>query len=164
VPIQSLASLLHADFRQPGSVDYLGLLRATRALTLDEREVEKAFQRAVFNAVFHNRDDHPKNFAFRLGRDRRWRLAPAFDLTFSDGPGGQHHMDFAGEGLSINRRHLLQLAASGGVASNAAMQIIERVLGIAQQFPQRAQAFPIRKTTVRRIATIIARCAAAAMA
>ncbi|MCK7576553.1 MAG: HipA domain-containing protein [Chromatiales bacterium] len=32
-----------------------------------------AYARAVFNVLFHNRDDHPKNLA--------WRLAPAFDLT-----------------------------------------------------------------------------------
>jgi serine/threonine-protein kinase HipA len=96
VPIHSLAGLLHGDFRQPGSVDYLALLRATRLLARDEREVQKAFARAVFNALLHNRDDHPKNIAFRLSQDRRWRLAPAFDLTFSNGPGGQHHMDFVG--------------------------------------------------------------------
>jgi serine/threonine-protein kinase HipA len=161
VPIQSLASLLHADFRQPGSVDYLGLLRATRALTMDEREVEKAFQRAVFNALFHNRDDHPKNVAFRLGRDRRWRLAPAFDLTFGDGPGGQHHMDFAGVGSNISRAHLMQLASGGGVATGAAKQIIDRLVDVAQQFTVRAQDFPIRKTTVRSMASVISGCVAA---
>lgn len=92
VPLHSLAGLLHADFRLPAT-GYNALLRATRLMTKDQREVEKAFARAVFNVVFHNRDDHAKNFAWRLGSDRRWRLAPAFDLTFSEGPGGQHFSD-----------------------------------------------------------------------
>jgi serine/threonine-protein kinase HipA len=68
VPVHSLAGLLQVDFRLPGSADYTALLRATRLLTRDEREVEKAYARAIFNVLFHNRDDHPKNFAWRLGR------------------------------------------------------------------------------------------------
>lgn len=87
VPVHSLASLLQVDFRLPGSTDYTALLRATRMLTRDEREVQKAYARAVFNVLFHNRDDHPRNFAWRLAQDRQWKLAPAFDLTFSEGPG-----------------------------------------------------------------------------
>ena len=50
VPMHSLASLLQVDFRLPGSTDYTALLRATRMLTRDEREVQKAYARAVFNA------------------------------------------------------------------------------------------------------------------
>ena len=158
VPIHSLAGLLHADFRLPGSADYITLLRATRALTRDEREVEKAYTRAVFNVLFHNRDDHPKNFAWRLGRDRRWRLAPAFDLTFSAGPMGQHHMDVCGAGDAVTRGHLLQLAAKGGVVREAATAAIERMLVHAEGFAQRASDFPIRRATVQAMTKAVARC------
>ena len=72
----TLAGLLHANFAVPGAVDYTTFLRATRLLTWDEREVKKAFGRAVFNMVFNNRDDHPKNFSFQH-RDRCWKLAPS---------------------------------------------------------------------------------------
>ena len=41
VPVHSLAGLLQVDFRMPGSTDYTTLLRATRLLTRDEREVER---------------------------------------------------------------------------------------------------------------------------
>ena len=99
------AGLLQVDFRLPGATDSTAFLRATRFLTRDEREMERAYARAVFNVLFHNRDDHPKNFAWRLGPERRWRLAPAFDLTFSEGPMGQHHLDVCGEGAAIERRH-----------------------------------------------------------
>lgn len=27
-----------------------------------------------------------------------WRLAPAYDLTYSAGPGGAHYLDIEGEG------------------------------------------------------------------
>ena len=46
VPIHSLAGFLHADFRIPSAVDYTTFLRATRMITRDEREVQKAFERA----------------------------------------------------------------------------------------------------------------------
>lgn len=155
VPVHSLAGLLQVDFRLPGSADYTALLRATRLLTRDEREVEKAYARAVFNVLFHNRDDHPKNFAWRMGRDRRWRLAPAFDLTFSDGPMGQHHMDICGEGRAVERGHLLRLAGQGGVPAKAAEAAIDRMVEQAATFAQRAAAYPIRRATAQRMRAAI---------
>jgi serine/threonine-protein kinase HipA len=151
IPVHSLAGLLQVDFRLPGSTDYITFLRATRLVTRDEREVLKAYARAVFNVVFHNRDDHPKNFAWRLGQDRRWRLAPAFDLTFSDGPMGQHHMDICGEGDAVKRSHLLHLASQGGVPPKAAQTALDQMLEQASTVPQRATAFPIRRATVLRM-------------
>lgn len=158
VPLHSLAGLLQVDFRLPGSADYTALLRATCLLTRDEREVEKAYARAVFNVLFHNRDDHPKNFAWRLGQDRRWRLAPAFDLSFSEGPMGQHHMDICGEGDVVERSHLLRLASESGVPMEAAGIIIDRMLEPAATFAQRAAAFPIRTTTVHLMQAAIDAC------
>ena len=158
VPVHSLAGLLQVDFHLPGSADYTALLRATRLLTRDEREVEKAYARAVFNVLFHNRDDHPKNFAWRLGRDRSWRLAPAFDLTFSEGPMGHHHMDVCGEGHVVERGHLLRLASEGGVAAKAAETTIDRMVTQAATFSQRAAAYPIRRATVQRMKASIHNC------
>ncbi len=158
VPLHSLAGLLHIDFRLPGAVDYTAFLRATRLLTRDEREVEKAYARAVFNVLFHNRDDHPKNFAWRLGADRRWRLAPAFDLSFSEGPLGQHHMDVCGEAAAVGRGHLLRLATEGGVPLKAAEAVMAWMLEQASSFARRAAQFPIRGETVRRITAAVEVC------
>lgn len=158
VPVHSLAGLLQVDFRLPGATDYITFLRATRLLTRDEREVEKAYARAVFNVLFHNRDDHPKNFAWRLGRDRRWHLAPAFDLTFSEGPMGQHHMDVCGEGAAVELRHLLRLATESGVQLKSAEDIIERMLQKSSGFAGRLAAFPIRRATAQGLASAIDAC------
>lgn len=151
VPVHSLAGLLQVDFRIPGSTDYTAFLRATRFLTRDEREVQKAYGRAVFNVLFHNRDDHPKNFAWRLGEDRRWRLAPAFDLTFSDGPRGHHHMDVCGEGEAIGRSHLARLAMESDVPGNVVDAVIDAMLEQAATFRRRADVFPIRRATRQRM-------------
>jgi len=154
VPTHSLAGLLHTDFRMP-SVDYTTYLRATRLLARDEREVQKAFARAVFNVIFHNRDDHAKNFAWCLGRDRRWRLAPAFDLTFCEGPRGEHQTDICGEGRKITRWHLLTLAQQGGVDKQFAQAVVDHITDQAGLFKTIAADFPIRKNTLQEIAKLI---------
>lgn len=160
VPVHSFAGLLHADFRVPGATHYVQLLRATAFLTRDRREVEKAYARAVFNVVFHNRDDHPKNFAWRLGEDRQWRLAPAYDLTFSEGPAGQHHMDICGAGTDITRDKLLQLASETDVPLTHAGETIDRICTLAGDFAESAKDFPIRKQTVQQMKRAIERCRA----
>lgn len=160
IPTHTLAGLLHADFRLAGSVDYTTFLRATRFFTRDEREVQKAYQRAVFNVLFNNRDDHPKNFSYLLGQDRRWGLSPAYDLTFCTGPAGYHQMDVCGEALRIARIHLLQLAAQSALDARWAEQEIERQLAVAATFAAQAAQYAIRTATLQNIATTIAANAA----
>ncbi|MDO5057232.1 MAG: type II toxin-antitoxin system HipA family toxin [Lautropia sp.] len=158
VPIHSLAGLLHIDFRLPGSADYTSFLRATRALCRSEHEVERAYERTVFNVLFHNRDDHPKNVAWRLSSDGHWHLAPAFDLTFSEGPRGQHHMDVCGEASQVTRDHLLQLAAESSIPRQRAEAIIDRMLTQADSLMALAQDLPIRKATIRRLMKTVQHC------
>jgi serine/threonine-protein kinase HipA len=154
VPVHTLAGLLHADTRL-AETDYTSFLRATRMLTRDEREVQKAFARATFNVVFNNRDDHARNFSYRLGRDRRWRLSPCYDLTFSEGPGGEHQTDVCGEGRQVTRAHLLMLASQGGVDAAVAGAIIDKVAEQAGRFRQLATEYAIRRVTVQQIAKTI---------
>ncbi len=156
VPVHTLSGLLHANFRLPGAVDYTTFLRATRFLTQDEREVQKAYERAVFNVLFHNRDDHPKNFSFLLTRERRWTLAPAYDLTFCEGPGGWHQMDVCGEGQHIARHHMLKLAEQGGLRTHWAAQVLDRQLSVATSFSAYAQPHPIRLATQKLLAARVA--------
>lgn len=155
VPVHTLAGALHADFRLPSSVDYTTFLRVTRLFTRDEREVLKAFERAVFNVLFNNRDDHCKNFSFRLGRDRQWRLAPCYDLTYSEGPGGEHQMDVCGEGRDITRAKMLELAGQGGVDPRLAAQSLDRMVALAGRFRAHSQQWEIRRATVNAVAAVI---------
>lgn len=114
VPIMSLSAYLEADHRVP-SLDYETVLLATQRITGDQREVLKAFGRCVFNVLMHNRDDHSRNFAFRLDQQGLWKLAPAFDLTYSFGPGGEHSTSVAGHGKNITRAHLLRVASGADI-------------------------------------------------
>jgi serine/threonine-protein kinase HipA len=150
VPMHTLSGLLHADFRMP-TVDYTTFLRATRFLTKDEREVRKAYLRCVFNVILHNRDDHAKNVSFCLARDRTWKLSAGYDLTYSDGPGGEHQMDICGEGRAPGKAHLNRLAKDAGIDGAYAAHAIETVASVAGKFPDVAEEFPIRKTAIKAI-------------
>jgi serine/threonine-protein kinase HipA len=154
VPVHTLAGALHADFRLP-AVGYQTLLRNTRAMTHSEREVEKAYERCVFNVVFNNRDDHAKNFSYRMDERFAWKLAPCYDLTFSQGPGGEHQMDIEGEGRQPGRAHLLRLASSNSLDTGRAEDAIARMTAIASNLARTARDYPIRPATRKRIADAV---------
>ena len=155
VPIHTLAGALHADYRVP-AIDAVDFLRMTRLMTNDMREVRKAFERCVFNLALHNRDDHAKNFSYRLGRDRRWQLSPAYDLTFSAGPRGHHQMAYAGETAVPSLADVLRVAEKGGIDGATAQRCVERMLEMAAGLEQRVDGLPIRKATLRAIVKAVA--------
>lgn len=155
VPVHTLAGLMHANSRLPSSVDYLTFLRATRFIARSQVEVHKAFGRAVFNGVFNNRDDHAKNLSYRMGRDCAWRLAPGYDLTYCEGPGGEHQMDVCGESRNITRANMLDLARQGGVDAAFAQAAMDRALAVAQTFTASAKHHAIRPATVQALRAAI---------
>lgn len=139
VPMQSLAAFTAADFQNAGALDYVNFLRATHLCTNDVREKALAFERVVFNVVFNNRDDHPKNFAYIMSKSGQWTLAPAYDVTFCEGPGGYHQMDVMGEALEIERKAMLDLAEEAEVSAETADGIITRFCEVADQFATMAE-------------------------
>jgi serine/threonine-protein kinase HipA len=154
VPVHSFAGALHADFRLP-SLDYQTVLRATRFFTRDEVEVSRAFLRCVFNVVFHNRDDHAKNFALRMNERLAWQLSPAYDLVYSHGPRGHHQTSVMGEGLAPARSHLLALARAAQVPERLARDAMERVCDQAHRLPQHLDDAGVRRATRTTIAAAV---------
>ncbi|WP_372437173.1 type II toxin-antitoxin system HipA family toxin [Pseudomonas chlororaphis subsp. aureofaciens] len=134
VPMQSLAAFTGANYRTPGTLDYFSFMRATQMCTNDVREMAVAFERAVFNVAFNNRDDHPKNFSYIMAPDGQWRLAPAYDVTFCEGPQGYHQMDVMGEAVSISRVEMLRLAEEAEVPQDVAGRRIDDICEVASQF------------------------------
>jgi serine/threonine-protein kinase HipA len=132
--MHTAAGLLHADFRVP-SVGYEDLLKLVGFVTRDQVSVEQMFLRMVFNIVAHNRDDHIKNHAFLMNDSGRWSLSPAYDITFSEGPGGEHTLDVAGEGRSPSSGHILSVANSVGLSSSFAKEAIEIVREVVSRWP-----------------------------
>jgi serine/threonine-protein kinase HipA len=106
--MHSLSGLIHADHRVP-ALDYNLILRVVLVLTKNIVEVEKAYALACFNVLAHNRDDHAKNFSFLMNDSHAWTFAPAYDLTFSDGPAGEQSTMVMGEGKNPGTEHLKAL-------------------------------------------------------
>lgn len=154
IPMHTAAGAAHANFRIP-QLDYVALLRLTKRMTLDNREVLHAYERCVFNVVFNNRDDHSKNFSFLLSKDGHWKFSPGYDLTFSEGPRGEHQLDICGEAKTPARSNLLELAKKTDVPEKAAQQVIERIIAVAQNFREFAGGLPIREETLERIGKLV---------
>ncbi|MCU6663375.1 type II toxin-antitoxin system HipA family toxin [Silvania hatchlandensis] len=159
VPMQSLAAFTGANYQLAGSMDYVNFLRATQLCTNDVREKTHAFARVLFNVIFNNRDDHPKNFAYLMSSTGSWSLAPAFDVTFCEGPGGYHQMDVMGEALDISKAQILRLGIDEAELSKAdVIQWIARISAVAAGFSTKARdRLPgqIREETLRYIQSLI---------
>lgn len=104
----SVSGLLETSHRIP-NLDYHILMRLTLKLTGDYKEVEKLYRQMCFNVFTHNRDDHSKNFSF-LYQDGRWKLSPAYDLTYSNSIGGEHATMVNGNGRCPGMTDLIAVA------------------------------------------------------
>lgn len=125
--VHTFGNLIQSNFRIP-SCDYAQLLQAVSLLTRHHGDVLGAFRQMVFNILAHNRDDHVKNFAFLFDDvGLQWRLSPAYDLSWSAGPGGEHTMTIAGEGKSPAMGHIQTLAQQAGISHHEGAEIMEQV-------------------------------------
>jgi serine/threonine-protein kinase HipA len=157
--VHTFGNLIQTNFRIP-SCDYHQLLEVTRVLTRNHQDVLECYRRMVFNVLTHNRDDHVKNFAFRLTDDGEWTLAPAYDLVFSNGPGGEHTMTIGGEGRRPARGHLLQLAEPAGIPNREAQAIIDAVAAAAADWGGHAREAGVSRKTTKMIQSVIEECLA----
>lgn len=152
IHVHSASGLLHSDFRYP-SLDYDSLMRLGFALCKDLNEVSKIFRLAVFNVLSHNRDDHSKNFSFYLNENNQWKLAPAYDLTFSNGPGGEHSTTVDGEGKKPSKKHLMALAHKHKI--NNAEEIYDEVNKAVSTWPELAKSIGISSKNIKQISSKI---------
>jgi serine/threonine-protein kinase HipA len=154
--IHTFGNLIQANFRIP-SCDYADLFKVTTLLTRNHDDLLRAFRLMLFNILAHNRDDHVKNFSFILDdRAGKWSLAPAYDLTFADGPGGEHSTTVAGEGRVPAYRQVAELAGRYGVAENELEMMIDEVAAAVERWPEFARVARIRGVVSARISRRLA--------
>ena len=130
----SLAGAVEAPSDGP-SIDYDGFLRAVHGITRHEADLTQAFRRMIFNILACNRDDHTRQHAFLMNETGEWRLAPAYDLTFSAGPGGEHYLAIEGEGRKPTRKHVMALAKRHGLSEKIVGQMIDEIRAGVAQWP-----------------------------
>jgi serine/threonine-protein kinase HipA len=149
IHMHSHGGLIHADHRSP-SLDYDTVLRVTLALTRNIQDAEKAYALACFNVLAHNRDDHVKNFSFLLNARNEWIFAPAFDLVFSYGPGGEQSMLVMGEGRNPGTAQLQALGKQHGIKN--APEILAKAERAVANWPQYAELADVSRKSTKDIA------------
>lgn len=121
----SASALLEVSHRVP-ALDYSSLMSLTWQLTKQAEDMKKLFTLMCFNVFAHNRDDHSNNFSY-LCDNGTWRIAPAYDLTYSSSIGGEHATTIAGEGKNPQMADILKVAKKAGMRESQARQIAEKV-------------------------------------
>ena len=129
--MQTLAALY------PEADSYETLLMVCRKMRLPESTQEEIFRRMVFNYLANNTDDHNKNFAFLMDENGRWRLSPAYDMTYIFNTGGHlpettHCLMMRGKLSGWTKDDALALAKENGIRKAEA--IIAEVAEAIKQF------------------------------
>lgn len=116
IHMQSLCGLAHYDFNLAGGYGYEQAFAVMRKLRLSKAEAIQQYRRMLFNVMARNQDDHTKNIAFLMGKDGKWRLSPAFDVTYSHNPAGkwtnQHQMSINGKRDHFTLTDLIEVGES----------------------------------------------------
>lgn len=150
IHVHTLAGLLEADIRND-VVEYGSLIQVAYHLTKDYRAARASWTRAAFNVGAYNRDDHARNVAFRMAPEGTWELAPAYDLTYSEGMGGYHNMQVDGESANPGREDLLRLASKTDIDQADADRGLDQVRSALSDWPQIAASFGITASRIRDI-------------
>ncbi|HEA23569.1 hypothetical protein LCGC14_1161470 [marine sediment metagenome] len=112
--LHSTSGLLNDNFRY-SNLDYGNVMDCAFRLENHVAAYSKVLRLAAFNVYSHNRDDHSKNISFLMNATGEWKLAPAYDLTFSNSSHGMHSTMVAGESKSPGEQNLLELANTFGI-------------------------------------------------
>lgn len=131
IHVQTLAAM------NPEARSYEDLVATCRELSIPEREIEQLFCRMAFNVMTNNTDDHNKNFSFQLAESGKWRLAPAYDVTFifntnGNGPNVERRLSIGGKTSGITKADLLGFAKQNDIKNAGAM--ISRVADAMKNF------------------------------
>jgi len=155
VHVQTLNGLAHVDYKKPGAFSYAELFGIARQLKLSAVEAEKLFKRMTFNIIARNHDDHSKNFAFILKKDK-WSLAPAYDLAYSYKPGSKwvnsHWMSLNGKRDNFTRSDFYSLEKLSPVFNKKKIDdIIDATIEHVSTWRQLAQEWDVPKTLIDEI-------------
>ena len=123
----TFAGLLEADFRAP-SCDYDTYFKLIRMLTRDNSDdIDQMYRIMCFNVLTHNLDDHTKNFSLLYTNDAGWRLAPAYDLTYSNTYWGEHTTSVRGKGKNISDEDLIDTGSDAGLSKSQCTTILAEI-------------------------------------
>jgi serine/threonine-protein kinase HipA len=100
--VQTLCGIQHYNYNNLNAYSYEQIFQTMRSLSLSYPDAEQMFRRMVFNVLATNCDDHTKNFSFRLKKNGKWELSPAYDVCYSY---DSNNIWVNQQSLSVNSKH-----------------------------------------------------------
>ena len=150
--MHSAAGIMHDNFRF-SKLDYGHIMDCAFTLERDVNAYEKILRLAAFNVFAHNRDDHSKNISFLMNDTGHWKVAPAYDLTFSSSAHGMHSTMISGESANPTKQHLIDLANYFKIKN--ASYIIDDIQEVIYNWKDYANQCDIRADSKNRIQKVI---------
>ena len=115
IHVVSVSGLLESHHSIP-ALDYRHIFKLSFLLSKDLDELMRIYDLMCFNVLSHNQDDHAKNFSFIFSEDdMKWRLSPAYDLTFSSTTWGEQSTTVNGKGRDITVEDAIKTALPFGL-------------------------------------------------
>lgn len=145
IHMQTLGALGHLDFNDPNCCSYEAYSGYAKKLGADEKQFEQIFKRMVFAVAGVNCDDHVKNFSFLMDRSGKWRISPAYDITFAYKQNNawisRHQMSINGKtsAFDITEDDMLKCGEHMGLNTALCKEIIERTSNIVSHWLEYAE-------------------------
>ena len=143
IHMQSLGGLAHFDFNAPGVHSYEQAAEIVKRLGLPINDMEQIFRRLVFNEVAKNYDDHVKNVSFLMDRYGKWRLAPAYDMTFSYNPNSvwtsAHQMSINGKRESLTLADMKTCGLNMDLSERKVKKVLQEVIATVRAWERYAE-------------------------
>lgn len=146
IHMQTLGAMAHFDYNTPGVYSYEQAWSVMNQIGLGQADADQLFRRMIFNIYARNQDDHVKNFSFLMGKDGRWHLAPAYDITYANNAANRwlahHQMTVNGKTDGFTPEDLLACGRQMNLSRSRILRIIEDVRAALEEWPECArQAF-----------------------
>lgn len=153
VHMQTLCGIAHFDYKILHAYSYEQAFQVMRRLRLSYQQAEEMYRRMVFNIIARNQDDHTKNISFLMNQEGKWRLSPAYDISWCYNPQGawtsKHQMSVNGKWDNITVQDMLDVAKNVNIKQPK--QIIEQVVYAVSLWPKLAKEFGIPKEIIDQI-------------
>lgn len=92
-----------------------------------------------------------------MDRTGEWRLSPAYDVTFSDGPGGEHALDIAGEGRNPELEDIQRVGDAVGIPKSTMAECVDQVRSLVDKWDQFADNNGLPKRVAGEISSVLNR-------
>lgn len=157
--MQTLGALAHINYNEPGLCSYEQAAGYMRELNLSAGEIEQFFRRMVFNVLAVNQDDHVKNVSFLMDKSGKWKLSPAYDITFSYDLKNRwlsaHQMLINGKKDQIKLDDIIACGKNMDISLPRIKSIISEVKETVLRWPEIADETGIKKEIYQGIQSII---------